>query len=199
MLPVHVLAALGIKTLIVTNAAGGLNPDFSIGDVMLIDDHLNLMSAREGGAEDGGQWASTALSEVQGASEFGRATCHGRFYDLGLATAAEAIARREDFPLRRGVYVGVTGPSYETRAEYRAFRRIGGDAVGMSTIPEVLAAAGCGLCILGLSTITNVARPDAPQVVSAAEVVAIAELALPRVRAIIRGLLTQLPRHGPSG
>ena len=102
---------------------------------------------------------------------------------------SEQIARLEDFPLRRGTYVAVTGPSYETRAEYRAFRRLGGDAVGMSTVPEVLTAIGCGLKVLGLSTITNVACPDKPQIVSADEVVEVARIARPRVRAIMRGIL----------
>jgi purine-nucleoside phosphorylase len=175
-LPVRVLAALGIETLIVTNAAGGLNPDFELGDVMLIDDHINLQGI--------------AKTHVLDPAALGRVTRpYIRLYDRGLAQAADQIARLEDFPLRRGVYLAVTGPSYETRAEYRAFRRLGGDAVGMSTICEVLTAAGCGLKILGLSTITNVACPDAPKVVSAQEVVDVARLARPRVRAIVRGLL----------
>lgn len=99
------------------------------------------------------------------------------------------ISRAADFPLHRGVYVAVTGPSYETRAEYRAFRKIGGDCVGMSTVPEVLMAAALGMRVLGLSTVTNVACPDAPKKVSAEEVVHVAATALPKVRAIILGLL----------
>jgi purine-nucleoside phosphorylase len=83
----------------------------------------------------------------------------------------------------------VTGPSYETRAEYRAFRRLGGDCVGMSTVPEVLTAAACGMKVLGLSTVTNVARPDAPQIVTAEEVVEVAATALPKVRSILCGLV----------
>ena len=85
--------------------------------------------------------------------------------------------------------MAVTGPSYETRAEYRAFRKIGGDCVGMSTVPEVLTAAACGMRVLGLSTITNVASPDAPKVVSAEHVVEVAVTALPRVRQMIRGVV----------
>jgi len=176
-LPVRVLAALGVKTLIVTNAAGGLNPDFTLGDVMLIDDHINLQ----------GIVGTCPLDRAA----LGRVTrpC-SRLYDRELAEAAERVARRQDFPLRRGVYIAVTGPSYETRAEYRAFRRLGGDAVGMSTICEVLTAVGCGMRILGLSTITNVACPDAPKVVSAQEVVDVARLARPRMRAIVQGVLS---------
>jgi len=162
-LPVRVLAALGVQLLIVTNAAGGLNSGYRTGEVMLIDDHINLM----------GCWCADA--------ERPRAP----LYDCELAALAIATARRCDFVLQRGVYVGVTGPTYETRAEYRAFRRIGGDCVGMSTVPEALAAATCGLRVLGLSTVTNVASPDAPKTVTAEEVVEVAAIARPRVQQII--------------
>lgn len=178
-LPVRAFAALGIKNLIVTNAAGGINPDFVVGDVMLIDDHVNLMGFAGGERE-----TSPACGRVA------RTTIGA--YDRQLAAQTEAIARRADFVLRRGVYIGVSGPSYETRAEYRAFRRIGGDCVGMSTVPEVLAAAACGLRVLGLSTITNVACPDAPKVVSAEHVVEVAAAALPKVRKIIQGVAASL-------
>jgi purine-nucleoside phosphorylase len=170
--PVRVLAALGIKTLIVTNAAGGLNPNYAIADVMLIDDHIDLMCFDRGKA-----------------SFFSTSRRHEAFYDRKLAESAAAAARRADFVLQRGVYVAVRGPSYETRAEYRAFRRIGGDAVGMSTVPEVLAAMSCGIRVLGLSTITNVAWPDAPKTVTAEEVVEVAAIALPRMRAIIEAVV----------
>jgi purine-nucleoside phosphorylase len=175
-LPVRVLAALGARTLVVTNAAGGLNPDFELGDVMLIDDHINLQGIRQTCLLDPAAHGRVARPQV-------------RLYDRELASAAERITRACGFPLRRGVYVAVSGPSYETRAEYRAFRRLGGDAVGMSTICEVLTAIDCGLKVLGLSTITNVACPDAPKVVSADDVVDVARLARPRVRAIVHGLL----------
>jgi len=144
-----------------------------IGDVMLIDDHINLMGLAGTWRLDAAAGGRVARPSV-------------RLYERNLAAAAEQAAREGDFPLRRGVYVGVTGPSYETRAEYRAFRRIGGDCVGMSTVPEVLTAAALGLRVLGLSTITNVACPDAPKIVSAEEVVEIAAIAQPRVRVIIR-------------
>jgi purine-nucleoside phosphorylase len=116
---------------------------------------------------------------------------HSRLYDAELGERAAVIARRAGFELRRGVYVGVTGPTYETRAEYRAFRRIGGDAVGMSTIAEVLTSRSLGMRVLGLSTITNVARPDAPQVVSAENVAHVAASALPKVRLLVRGLIQE--------
>jgi purine-nucleoside phosphorylase len=185
-LPVRVLAALGVQTLVITNAAGGLNPDFTVGDVMLIDDHVNLMG-RAGGVS-----LPIGLPDLPATNGIGVLTHparRGRFYDLELAQLAEQTARLENFPLRRGTYVAVTGPSYETRAEYRAFRRLGGDAVGMSTVPEVLTAAASGLRVLGLSIVTNVACPDAPKIVSAEEVVAVARIARPRVRAIVHGVL----------
>ena len=168
-LPVRVLAALGIESLIITNAAGGLNPAYSTGDVMLIDDHINLMAP----------WGRPLV-------------CH-TYYNPSLAELALSTARQTDFHQQRGVYIGVLGPSYETRAEYRAFRRIGGDCVGMSTVPEVLSAASCGLRVLGLSTVTNVANPDAPQKVSAEEVVEVASIARPRIAAIIKAILRGKP------
>jgi purine-nucleoside phosphorylase len=170
--PARVLAALGVKKLVVTNAAGGLNPNYSTGDVMLMDDHIDLMNL------PGRYEPMPAGSPL-----------HVRFYDCKLADIAVAAARCADFVLHRGVYVAVSGPSYETRAEYRAFRRIGGDAVGMSTVPEVLTAASCGIRVLGLSTITNVASPDAPKTVTAEEVVEVAAIALPRVRAILESVV----------
>jgi len=181
-LPTRVLVALGIETLIVTNAAGGVNPDYCVGDVMLIDDHINLMWLRALKPE-------TPAKESADPSLARRASKRVRLYDAALATHAEQIARRNDFPLRRGVYLSVTGPSYETRAEYRAFRRMGADCIGMSTVPEVLVAAAAGVKVLGLSTVTNVARPDAPQTVSAEEVVEVAATTLPKVRAIVQGIV----------
>jgi purine-nucleoside phosphorylase len=175
--PVRVLAGLGIEMLVVTNAAGGLNPQLTAGDVLLIEDHLQLMGLR----------GTVDTAWVAAGGRVGRPS--GGCYDAVLGELARQAARRHGFDLPRGVYVAVTGPSYETRAEYRAFRRIGGDCVGMSTVPEVLVAVSCGMRVLGLSTITNVARPDAPARVDAGEVVSVAEVALPRVRAILSDVL----------
>src|SRR4051812_15785979 len=173
--PVRVLAALGVTTLVVTNASGGLNPQFAMGDVMLIDDHINLM------------WISGTVEPDR--CPLGRVSRpRTALYDGDLARHACNAAWKSGFALQRGTYVAVTGPSYETRAEYRAFRRIGGDCVGMSTVPEVLAAAASGLKVLGLSTITNVACPDAPKIVSAEEVVEVARIARPRVRIILEAI-----------
>ena len=182
-LPVRVFAGLGVQTLVISNASGGLNPSYSVGDVMAIDDHICLMGL-----------PSLARPDLDLPDRIARPST--RLYDESLIRRAGDIARTGGFTLQRGVYVGVTGPNYETRAEYRAFRRIGGDCVGMSTVPEVLAAAGCGLRVLGLSTVTNVARPDAPQIVSAEEVIDVAATALPKVRQILLGLVAdQFPAH----
>ena len=175
-LPVRVLRELGVQTLVATNAAGGLNPRYTVGDVMAIDDHICLMGL-----------AGLAVPPAGCPERVVRTAT--RLYDEGLIRRATDLACTGGFRLQCGVYVGVSGPSYETRAEYRAFRRIGGDCVGMSTVPEVLTAAAFGLRVLGLSTVTNVARPDAPQIVSAEEVVEVAATALPKVRHLVHGLL----------
>ena len=181
-LPIQVLGELGVELLIVTNAAGGLNPSYDVGDVMVLSGHINLMFPRLPRGRDGGSGQRTAAS-----------------YDATLIEKSLAIARRENFPLRCGTYVGVKGPNYETRAEYRAFRRLGGDVVGMSTIPEVLVARELGLRVLALSTVTNVARPDAPQSITPAEVVAMAGRAEPKVRQIVAGIIAGLgPTRGKS-
>jgi len=178
----RVMAALGAKRLIVSNAAGGMNPKFTAGDVMLIDDHVNLMFHRlplpcgDNGVKSYGD-------------RLGMASSARDYYCRELLQRALDLARRERIPVQRGVYVGVTGPNYETRAEYRMFRRLGGDAVGMSTIPEVLAAAACGMRVLGFSAITNVARPDAPQAVDAQQVVDVAACAAPKIQRLLLGLL----------
>lgn len=177
-LPTRVLHALGCETLLVTNAAGGINPQYQVGDVMAMDDHLDLMHSR-------------GLFPVQTSRHWiqPRGT-----YDQELILQTLAIGRSADFPVQRGVYVGVKGPNYETRAEYRFFRRIGGDVVGMSTIPEVTVAAELGMRVLGISTVTNVARPDVKQTVTSDEVVHVAGLAEPRVRAIVKGIATNLSK-----
>jgi len=203
-LPVRVMHLLGIDFLIVTNAAGGLNPQFHVGDVMVLVDHINLMFPRDGGSE-------TVSREEMSAEESGPRLPlkveqphfadwrrQRIFYDPALVEQAMEIGRRGNFPLQRGVYVGVTGPNYETRAEYRAFRRLGGDVVGMSTIPEVHCARALGLRVLGLSTVTNIARPDAPTMVTPGEVVAMAGRAEPKVRRIVVEVVASIDRFADS-
>ncbi len=148
--PIRVMQALGATSLIVTNAAGGLNPAFSPGDVMLITDHINTMGANPliGPNED-------ALGP--------RFPDLSRAYDPDLRALVLDVAGREEIPLQQGVYVATSGPTYETPAERRHLRIIGGDAVGMSTVPEVIAASHAGMHVLGLSAITNKATGDPDQ------------------------------------
>jgi purine-nucleoside phosphorylase len=161
--------------LILTNASGGLNPQFRSADLMVIADHIDLMGSR----------TARIVRSSDCPSRVGRAAV----YDSELIEVAQTSARRHGFACHRGVYVSVLGPNYETRAEYRFMRRIGGDAVGMSTVPEVLVAAQCGMRVLAISTITNVARPDAPRRVDAHEVIDVASQAEPRLRQIIKDVV----------
>jgi len=140
--PVRVAAGLGVKTIVVTNAAGGINRSFKPGDIMLITDHINLMGANPLRGYSG------TLSKFVGMT---------RAYDRDLAGRAVAAARELRIGLKRGVYAGFSGPSYETPAEIRMLRRLGADAVGMSTVPETIVARQEGMRVLGLSLVTNMA------------------------------------------
>ncbi len=179
-LPIRVAHACGATLLIATNASGGLNPDYASGDIMVMDDHINLLSC-----------TAMPQSPCAYAGRPIRATASP--YDEQLITQTLQVAQRHGFAAHRGVYVAMTGPNYETRAEYRFLRSIGGDAVGMSTVPEIDMACLLGMRALGLSIVTNVASPDAPQVVKAAEVVDAAEHAEPFVRAILDEILGENP------
>lgn len=174
-LPISVMRHLGTELLLVSNASGGLNPQFRSGDIMAMADHINLM---------GRHTRSLSVPNCLPSRSGGPVP-----YDPELIDLAQELARSSGFACHRGTYVAVLGPNYETRAEYRAMRRLGGDAVGMSTIPEVLAAIRCGLRILALSTITNIARPDAPIAITAQEVVDIAATSEPKLRKIVTGVL----------
>jgi purine-nucleoside phosphorylase len=184
-LPIHVLRHLGAGALIVSSASGGLNPRFTSGDILALADHIDRMGSRTAGLAGGARFA------IHGGA--------GSLYDPELASRAQEVARRHGFACHRGVYVGVPGPNYETRAEYRFLRFIGGDAVGMSTIPEVLAAARCGLRVLALSVITNLAQPGVPARVDAQQVVDLASAAEPRLCAIVGGVLADLRPAAADG
>ncbi len=146
VLPVRVMKLLGIEVLMVSNAAGGMNPAFSVGDLMIIRDHINLQPNPLIGPN---------------LDDFGpRFPDMTRPYDLGLIALAKEIAAQMGLKLQEGVYVSCTGPSYETPAEYKYFRSIGGDAVGMSTTPEVIAARQSGIRVFGMSAITDIAREE---------------------------------------
>jgi purine-nucleoside phosphorylase len=175
-LPVRVMRLLGAELLIVSNAAGGLNPYFNNGDVMAIDDHINLMG-------------DNPLIGVNDDRLGPRFPDMSRPYDLELIEQAQQIARREGFPLHKGVYIALRGPNLETRAEYRMLRQIGGDVVGMSTVPEVLVAAHMSMRVLAFSIISNVCLPDALKPVSIEEIVATAAEGERKLRKIVLGLL----------
>jgi len=148
--PVYILRALGAKTFVVTNAAGGLNESYSPGDVMVIGDHLNL-SGRNPLIGENDDAIGVRFPDMS------------RAYDPGLLERAQAAAKSAGVSVHTGVYASVTGPSLETSAERRYIRSIGGDAIGMSTVLEVIAANHCGLKVLGFSAITNVATGGAGQ------------------------------------
>ncbi len=158
--PVRVLKMLGVKILLVTNAAGGVNASFCVGDFMLITDHINFMGTNPliGSNDD----------------TFGPRFCDmSKAYTPELRNAAKAAAQKCGIKLHEGVYLACTGPSYETPAEIRAFRILGADAVGMSTVPEVIAASHCSLPVLAISLITNMASGVLEQPLSGEEVIEI--------------------------
>jgi purine-nucleoside phosphorylase len=174
-LPISVMRNLGVELLIVSNASGGLNPRFCSGDIMALADHINLMGRRTSALSPTGRMPSRSGQPLP--------------YDSALIDLAQEIARQQGFACHRGTYIAVLGPNYETRAEYRAMRRLGGDAVGMSTVPEVLAAIQHGMKVLALSTITNIARPDLPTITEPQVVVDLAATAEPKLRQIVIGVL----------
>lgn len=182
--PVRVMQVLGIEMLIVTNAAGGLNPAFRAGDVMLIKDHINLIGM-------------CGLNPLRGPNldEFGpRFPDMSEAYDAGLQVCARRVAAQAGVPLHEGVYICLAGPSFETPADLRFLRLIGADAVGMSTVPEVTVARHGGTRVLGLSGISNVAPLEggAPVETTHAEVLAAGRTLAPRMETIVRGVLRAL-------
>lgn len=177
--PVRVMKALGADTLIVSNACGGMNPQYASGDIMVMEDHINLM-------------LGNPLIGVNDDALGPRFPDMCQPYDPELIEQALAIARREDFVAHKGVYVAVTGPNLETRAEYRFLRMIGADVVGMSTVPEVIVAVHAGMRVLGLSVVTDVCLPDALQPVNIEDILATAATAEPKLRKIVLGVLERL-------
>jgi purine-nucleoside phosphorylase len=178
-LPVRVMKAMGVELLIVSNASGGLNPNYRVGDIVVLDDHLNLM-------------AGNPLVGINDDRLGPRFPDMSRPYDRQLCERAMEIARRENIVAHRGVYAALSGPCYETRAEYRFLRMTGADVVGMSTVPEVIVAVHAGLKVLALSAVTNVCRPDALPAVDGHGVVAAAECVEPKMRKIVRQILADL-------
>ena len=173
--PVRVMRELGIKTLFVSNAAGGMSPDFEIGDLMIITDHINFFPEHplHGRNIDYGP-RFPDMSEA---------------YDRELIRRADAIAAEKGIKVQHGVYVGVQGPTFETPAEYRMYRILGGDAVGMSTVPEVIVANHCGIRVFGVSVITDLGVEGKIVEVSHEEVQKAADAAQPRMTEIMRELI----------
>jgi purine-nucleoside phosphorylase len=174
--PVRVMRLLGAHTLIVSNACGGMNPLWDPGDLVVLDDHINLLGDNPliGPNPDRLGPRFPDMSEP---------------YSRDLQRLAEAVALEEGFPLRRGVYVAVPGPNLETRAEYRMLRLIGADVVGMSTVPEVITARHMGMKVLGVSIITDSCLPDALQPAHVDAIIRVANEAEPRLTRLIRGVI----------
>jgi len=176
-LPVRVMKRLGAELLIVSQAVGGMNPHYRAGDVMIIDDHINLM----------GDNPLVGVNDDRLGPRFPDMSAP---YDPELIDKGLEIARQENFVAHRGVTVAVTGPNLETRAEYRFLRRIGADVVGMSTVPEAIVAVHCGLRTFGLSVVTDMCLPDALAPANIDHIIAVANAAEPKLRALVCGILT---------
>ena len=177
--PVRVLHALGARLLVVSNACGGMHPLWSPGELMLIADHINLLGDNPlvGPNDDRLGPRFPDMSEA---------------YDAGLRALARTVALEQGTLLREGVYVAVPGPNLETRAEYRMLRALGADVVGMSTVPEVIAAVHAGMRVLGVSIITDQCLPDALEPATVERIIAVAGAAEPKLTALIRGVLERL-------
>lgn len=177
--PVRVMKALGCESLIVTCACGGLNPAFSAGDLMLITDHINMMGADplRGPNEErlGPRFPATVGA-----------------YNAGLRAAAEQVAAGLGIELRHGVYSPISGPSYNTSAELRMLRMLGSDAVGMSTVPEVVVGAHMGMRVLGIACITDMALSDQPVQLTHEQVMATANRTKPRFQGLVRGVIKEM-------
>lgn len=178
-LPIRVMQKMGIKNLVITNAAGGVNPAFVPGDVMLITDHLNLM----------GMSGQNPLSGPN-LDEFGpRFPDMSQAYDRDYMENARLIAREKGIELKEGVYAGLSGPSFETPADLRFLRAVGVDAVGMSTVPEVTVARHGGMRVLGFSGISNKANLDGSTITTHEEVLEAGRIIAPKIESLIRGVL----------
>lgn len=184
--PVRLLRALGVHTLVVTNAAGGMNPLFELGDLVVTVDHINLMGDNplRGPNEDALGPRFPDMSEP---------------YSRELIALAREVAREERIPLREGVFVGVAGPNLETRAEYRFLRWCGADLVGMSLVPEAIVAVHAGLRVLAFAVVTDVCLPDALEPVDVAKILATAARSEPVLTKLVTRILERLPAPRAEG
>ena len=177
--PIRVMKLLGAETLVVSAACGGMNPLWGPGDLVLLDDHINFM----------GDSPLTGPNLDELGPRFPDMSAP---YDPGLQTAAASVAMAEKIPLRRGVYVAVVGPQLETRAEYRMLRGMGADVVGMSTVPEVIAARHMGMRVLAVAVITDQCLPDALEEADVATIIATARAAEPKLARLVTGVVRGL-------
>ena len=180
--PVRVMKRLGIEVMIVTNAAGGVNPNFSPGDLMLITDHLNLIGM-------------AGQNPLRGPNldEFGpRFPDMSRVYDRDLADLARKISKENELNIQEGVYVCLAGPTYETPADLRFLKAVGVDAVGMSTVPEAIVAHHSGIRVLGVSGISNKANLDGNTITTHEEVIEAGKVLVPKLITLVRGVLQNL-------
>ena len=175
-LPVRVMKFLGAQLLMVSNACGGMNPNFQAGDIMLIEDHINLMGGNP-------------LIGINDDRLGPRFPDMSQPYDHRLIREALRIARKSDIIAHQGVFVAVAGPNLETRAEYRFLRQIGADVVGMSTVPEVIVAVHSSMRTVGFSVITDMCLPDALEAADVSKIIAIANEAEPRLTTLLTGVL----------
>ena len=181
--PIRVMQSLGVKTLILSNAAGGVNLNFSAGDIMIVKDHINLTGKNPLAGPNEDTWGIRFpdMSEV---------------YDPAFIDRVLKIARRLQIPVQTGVYAGLQGPSLETPAETRYLKTIGSDAVGFSTVMEAIAGAHAGMKILGISLITNINDPDAPQKTTLEAVLKTAEKALGPLRRLLTHVISNIREEG---
>jgi purine-nucleoside phosphorylase len=177
-LPVRVFKAMGAKLLVVSNACGGMNPYYKCGDIMVIDDQINLMGGNP-------------LIGVNDDRLGPRFPDMSQPYDRELVDRALKIARQQDIVAHKGVFVAVSGPNLETRAEYRFLRMIGADVVGMSTVPEVIVAVHAGMKVVGFSIITDMCFPDSLEPAEVPKIIAHANAAEPKLRALVMGVLAE--------
>jgi purine-nucleoside phosphorylase len=177
--PTRVLGALGIRKLIVTNAAGGINTEFRPGDLMLITDHINLMGTNP--------LIGRNMDEIGP-----RFPDMSEAYDAGMRNVVMEVARQNGIVLREGIYIGLSGPNYETPAEIRMCRALGADAVGMSTVPEVIVANHIGMRVLGISCITNMAAGILPGKLTHEEVVATTQRVSETFQSLLAGIIPRL-------
>ncbi len=177
--PVRVLRALGARTLVVSNACGGMHPLWNAGDLMLIADHINLL----------GDNPLVGANDDRLGPRFPDMSAP---YDAGLRALARDEARRQGVTLREGTYVAVAGPNLETRAEYRMLRAVGGDVVGMSTVPEVIVAVHGGMQVLGICIITDLCLPDALEPAYLEKIIGVAARAEPHLTSLVTGVLERM-------